>query len=245
MPFSYNGWSASPSIALRDLRVGPAEMVPGVRDNDDVYTVLKFIAEQWHENVEALRAGWCWGFSYRLTTNDNSLSCHASATAIDLNAPLHPFGVSIYANLNQQQIDFIRGLAASLPVVWGGDYRGSPDGMHWEIMGSAAAVKAAADRIRNGQMEDEMQQADFERIRAIVSSENDVLERKIENGNALNRDILVKLENSREREVVTTTLLRELRDEVDADSPTRRKLDRIIALQKVDAAAEAAPPANA
>jgi D-alanyl-D-alanine carboxypeptidase len=175
MSVSYNGWSASPSLALRDCTVAGVSAVPGVRDNDDVYVVLHYVMEQWHERVEALVPGWCWGFNFRPTTNDNSLSCHASGTAIDLNAPRHPFGVSPYANLNQQQIDTIHEIIADLPIVWGGDYRDADnkDAMHFEIMGSAAAVAAAADRIRNGDMEDEMKQEDFERIREIVRSELD------------------------------------------------------------------------
>lgn len=152
MPYSYNGWSASPSLAIRDISVAGVYAVPGVRANDDVWVVLHHVMQEWHEHVERLVPGWCWGYSYRLTTNDNSLSCHASGTAIDLNAPLHPFGVSPYANLDQQQIDTIHDIIADLPVVWGGDYRDADnkDAMHFEIMGSAAAVAAAANRIRNG-----------------------------------------------------------------------------------------------
>lgn len=152
MPYSYNGWSASDNLAIRDLFINGVEIVPGVRDNDDVYTVLKFVAQQFNDRVEKLVPGWCWGYNYRYTTNDSTLSCHASGTAEDLNAPLHPFGVSVYANFDQRQVDIIHDIIKDLPIVWGGDYRDADnkDGMHFEIMGSASAVAAAADRIRNG-----------------------------------------------------------------------------------------------
>lgn len=176
MPYSYNGWYASEDLATRDLFVGNVEVVPGVLDDDDVWTVLRYIGQRWNDEVEPLVRGWCWGYHFRLTTGDPStLSCHSSGTAADFNAPLHPFGVSIYANLNQRQIDKIHEIIADMPVVWGGDYRNTPDGMHIEIMGSKAAVKAAADRIRSGfYTKDGFDMADLSDLRNIVPTAEQV-----------------------------------------------------------------------
>lgn len=177
MSTSYNGWFASPNLSIRPLVVAGESFVPGILDDDDVYTVLQYVAQQMHEHVEPIvAAGWHqmddWGFNFRLTTNDDSLSCHSSGTAIDYNATRHPYGVAASANFSPAQIDKIHEIIADLPIVWGGDYRNEVDAMHFEIMGNKAAVAAAAARIRNG-MEDEMKQEDFERVRSIVRDELD------------------------------------------------------------------------
>lgn len=173
MAQSYNGWYASPNLKLRDLRVGDAEMVPGVLDDDDVYEVLRYVATQWHERVEPLVKGWCWGFNYRRTTAAASLSNHSSATAIDLNAPRHPFGVPASRNLSPAQIATCHAIIEECDglVEWGGDYRNTPDAMHWDIKGTKAQISVLAQKIRNGEVGDEMKQEDYERIREIVRSE--------------------------------------------------------------------------
>lgn len=154
MATSYNGWPASPNLPLRPLVVAGEAFVPGVLDDDDVWEVLRYVAQQMHERVEPIvRADWHqmddWGFNYRETTNADSLSCHASGTAIDYNATRHPFNVPASRNFTTQQIATIHEIISDLPIVWGGDYRNTPDAMHFEIMGSRAAVASAAARIRN------------------------------------------------------------------------------------------------
>lgn len=178
MATSYNGWYASPTLPLRPLVVAGESFIPGIVDDDDVYTVLQYVAEQMHLRVEPIvRADWHqaddWGFNYRETTNDTTLSCHASGTAIDYNATRHPYGVAVTANFTTAQIATIHDIIDDLPIIWGGDYRYSADGMHFEIAGNKATVAAAAARIRNigKEEEDEMKQEDFERIRQIVRDE--------------------------------------------------------------------------
>lgn len=154
MPYSYNGWVAHPDLPLRPLVVAGEAFVPGVLDDPDVWTVLNYVATQMHERVEPIvRDDWHqmddWGFSYRQTTNDNSLSCHASGTAIDYNATRHPFNVPASANFSPAQIAEIHRIRDEAGcVVWGGDWR-TADAMHWEISGTRAEVAAAAERIRN------------------------------------------------------------------------------------------------
>lgn len=239
MSRSYNGWFASPDLATRPLEVAGESFVPGVLDNDDVYTVLRYVAVQMHERVEPIvRDDWHdmddWGFNFRLTTNDDSLSCHASGTAIDYNATRHPFNVPASENFTAAQIAEIRQIVQDAGViVWGGDFNNTPDAMHFEINGSAAEVAAAADRIRNGiNQEDEMQDADFGRIRDIVKDELASVEAKTQR-------IIKKLEAAREREILVNDQLREVRDALDADSPVRRKLNKVIALLQEHDADEA------
>jgi D-alanyl-D-alanine carboxypeptidase len=177
MATSYNGWPASPTLALRPLVVAGESFVPGIVDDDDVYTVLQYVAQQMHERVEPIvRSDWHqaddWGFNFRPTTGSLlTLSCHASGTAIDYNATRHPYDVSPSRNFSTAQITEIHNIIRDLPIVWGGDYRYHPDAMHFEIMGSRTAVKAAADRIRNINKKDGFDMAELSDLRQIVREE--------------------------------------------------------------------------
>lgn len=97
--------------------------------------------------MEKLVDGWCWGYNYRATTGGTSLSCHASGTAIDINAPRHPYGKG--GTFTAAQVKEIRKILAELDgtVRWGGDFD-NPDEMHFEIRVGKARVAAMADEIR-------------------------------------------------------------------------------------------------
>lgn len=155
MPMSQNGWSASPDLALRPLVIGGVAFVPGIRDNDDVATVLGYVLTQFHQRVEPLRNPGCWGFSYRENRNDpNSLSNHASATAADANAPAHPNGVPTATTFTPAQIDEVHKILDEVDhaVRWGGDYTGTPDAMHFEINTNPAALHLVAQRLQEDDM---------------------------------------------------------------------------------------------
>lgn len=166
MPTSYNGWSASPTLRIRPLVVAGESFAPGVRDDDDVYVVLQYVAQQMHERVERIVAdGWHqaddWGFSYRANANDpNSLSNHSSGTAIDYNATRHPNGVPTRNTFTAAQVAEIHRILAEVEyvVAFGGDYRGTPDAMHFELDENPAAVARVAARIRKQSEEDDMAQ---------------------------------------------------------------------------------------
>jgi hypothetical protein len=201
MSTSQNGWSASPSLAIRDLSAGGAEFVPGVRDNDDVATVLRYVAQQFNDRVEFLRSGWCWGFSFRANANNpNSLSNHASGTAIDCNAPLHPNGVPTAQTFTPVQVSVIRRILAEVDgtVAWGGDFRSTPDAMHFEIVADAATLARTANRLREESWSD---MASKEEFRAVVREELAALE---------NAEQIVKTADGSNR----TMTLRQLRREV-------------------------------
>jgi hypothetical protein len=147
---SYNGWSASTSPhdlgGLDNRAVAGVRMAPGVRSGD-VATVLFYVAEQFHRRVEPLVAGWCWGYSYRQNRNAANLSCHSSATAIDLNAPRHPNGKR--NTFTPAQVTEVRKILAEVQntVRWGRDFTGTPDEMHFEIVASPATVSMVAGRL--------------------------------------------------------------------------------------------------
>lgn len=88
MATSSNGWPASPDLPLRPLLIDGIGFLPGIVDNDDVATVLGYVARQFHDRVEPLVNPGCWGFAFRPNRNDpDALSNHSSGTAIDCNAP--------------------------------------------------------------------------------------------------------------------------------------------------------------
>jgi hypothetical protein len=154
VPTSQNGWSASPNLQLRPLSVGGVAFLPGIRDDDDVATVLAYVLTQFHERVEQLRNPGCWGYSYRENRNDpNSLSNHASGTAVDANAPAHPNGVPTSHTFTPAQIAEVHLILAEVDgaVRWGGDYHGTPDAMHFEINTDAPTLHRVAEKLRGNE----------------------------------------------------------------------------------------------
>lgn len=146
--YSYNGWPASPNKA--DINVQPfgdrygVPFPGGVRGGDPA-TVLGYVATQLHYRVEPVIAGWLWGYHFRANVNNPSqLSCHASGTAIDFNAPNHPNGSR--GTFTNAQVGEIRRILAEVSgaVQWGGDYTGTPDEMHFEIIVNAATLATIA-----------------------------------------------------------------------------------------------------
>jgi hypothetical protein len=147
---SYNGWPASDSKSAINIQpFGDAVGLPfpgGVKGGD-VTTVMAYLCTQFHERVEPVVSGWDWGYSYKQNVNNPSqLSCHASGTAVDLNAPDHPNGSSgtfsdaqvgtIYAILNEVQgaVDWLEGY----------------DEMHFEIAVSADTLARIAATLPAG-----------------------------------------------------------------------------------------------
>jgi hypothetical protein len=142
---SYNGWPASPDPDLIGVDKGFAVegvSFPGGVKSGDVSTVLRYVVEQFHRNVEPLVPGWCWGYEFRTATHSpGSLSPHSSATAVDLNAPRHGDGAS--GTFTPAQVDWIRRILLDVGgvVKWGAWWH---DEMHFEIAGTPQQVAAVA-----------------------------------------------------------------------------------------------------
>jgi hypothetical protein len=162
MPLAYNGMTASPDpdeIDVIPLVVAGVSFPGGVRAGDP-HTVLGWVAQQFHDNVEPLVDGWCWGYAYRQNRNADNLSVHSAGGAIDVNAPRHPNGKS--GTFTSAQVRTISALLNHLQgaVVWGGDFTGTPDEMHFELCRDPARVAWAADLIRNETEGDDMPLSD-------------------------------------------------------------------------------------
>lgn len=147
-----NGWAASEnrdSIGInKDFEVAGVKFPGGVKSGD-VSTVLGYVAAQFHNRVEPLVGGWCWGWAYRDVRGGKSLSNHAAGCAIDVNAPNHPLGKKgTFSAAKEAEIKRI--VAECHGVVrWGGTYS-RPDEMHFEIVGTPAQVAEAARKLGSG-----------------------------------------------------------------------------------------------
>lgn len=149
---SQNGYRANDRSLIGSISVPGGHLA--VR-RGDVATVMRWVATVYNNKVQKLIWPGCWGYAERtIRGSSTTLSNHASGTAIDLNAPLHPIGTAPSSNYNGQQIHTIRHdiVAPSNGVIrWGGDYHGRKDGMHFEINASPSRVAAFAAKIRGGQ----------------------------------------------------------------------------------------------
>jgi hypothetical protein len=182
MPTSYNGWPASPdpaSIDVDPFSVAGVDFPGGVR-RGDVATMLGHVVLEFHQRVEPLRTGQCFGHAYRADRNDPSkLSCHGSGTAVDTNSVKHPNGAEAARTFTAAQIAEIHTILAEIPelaevVHWGGDWHYAdgltPDGMHWEIHNhDLAKLARVADHIRALQ---NPREAMLKELRAIAHRHN-------------------------------------------------------------------------
>jgi peptidoglycan hydrolase-like protein with peptidoglycan-binding domain len=152
MTVSQNGWTASPdktSIGIESPKVPGTDVdfPQGIRKGD-VTTILLYVAEQFHQHVEPLVDGDCWGYFYKFIEGSTAISNHASGTAIDLNAPKHPMGKA--NTFNTTQVGKIREILNFLEgaVRWGGDYSTRKDEMHFEINKGEMVVARIAAKVR-------------------------------------------------------------------------------------------------
>jgi hypothetical protein len=145
-----NGWDAITDRT--DPHLVPFPWVTGRVLEGDVYTVLAYVAERFHAEVEPIDPESSWGWEHRAVRGEEDgdeggvLSNHASGTAIDLNAPDHPLGEA--GTFTDAQVERLRAILADVaPVVaWGGDFDRA-DEMHLEIVGSPDQVAEVAARI--------------------------------------------------------------------------------------------------
>lgn len=148
MATSQNGWVAyTSSDGLVPLSWITGRVRPG-----DVHTIFDYLGKKFNSEVEPIRKDWSWGWNYRPVRGSSSLSNHASATAVDFNAPSHPLGAS--GTFSSSQMRSLRRILDSLDGVvrWGGDYSGRKDEMHFEINRPAQHVAAIADKIRRAEL---------------------------------------------------------------------------------------------
>lgn len=149
MAVSQNGWQGIESGS--DERLVRIPKIIGRVRGGDVAVIFTDLVEQFDAHVEDVDLGADdWGYAYRAVRAGDSLSNHASGTAIDLNAMRHPLGK--VGTFTTTQVAALRQILARYGGVvrWGGDYSGRKDEMHFEIVGTTAQVAAVAARLRGG-----------------------------------------------------------------------------------------------
>lgn len=100
----------------------------------DVAPLLLEMMRWWFTNVEAPVVPGCWGYAYRpIRGQTTGFSNHASATAVDINAPKHPQGKRGTVPASKRAA--INAKASSLGLRWGANYVAPSlvDEMHFEI----------------------------------------------------------------------------------------------------------------
>lgn len=123
---SLNGW---PLLRPTDGRRWNMPQVTGSVRAGDVWVVLFNLIEQFDSLVEPVQRPKSWGYSYRRIAGSSKWSNHASATAVDLNAPMHPAGRK--GTFTKKQYAAIAKILDDLDVVRHGELFN--DGMHFEI----------------------------------------------------------------------------------------------------------------
>lgn len=145
MLVSQNGWSVITDDArLARLVVLGVEFPQGVRV--ELLPLFLDLATRLAV-IERPRLGDCWGHAVRpIRGRTSGYSNHASGTAIDWNAPLHPRQPSRrHAGFSLVQVYRIRRLLRRYQGVirWGGDYGSAPyDPMHFEVVAGLEVVRA-------------------------------------------------------------------------------------------------------
>jgi hypothetical protein len=132
---SYNGYPASKDpneIGIKSYLVDGTAL--RLRCASSVGPLLAAFAAEFHKLIEPIDGGTLddWGYAFRMVRGSTDrLSCHASGTAIDLNATKHPLGK--YDTFPAEKVPMIRAVAKKYGLKWGGDFKSRPDDMHFEV----------------------------------------------------------------------------------------------------------------
>lgn len=152
MPISQNGWLAATTYTGHGIPLSSLRWVTGTVRSGDVHTVLDYLGERFHAEVEPIVKAHSWGFAPRQIRGKSvTLSNHASGTAVDFNAPNHGLGLS--GTFTPAKVRAIERILADLEGVvrWGGHYTARKDEMHFEINCGPDKLARIAAKIRKGQ----------------------------------------------------------------------------------------------
>lgn len=147
MAYSQNGYLAKDFSLIATYTIPGTGVRVSIR-RGDVSVVLLYFMEQFNKRVEPITGNDNGGYNPRSIVDSNTLSNHASGTAVDLNWNKHVMGKS--GTFTSKQRAEIHAILRELDGVirWGGDYKGRKDEMHFEINASLSKVTAVANKIR-------------------------------------------------------------------------------------------------
>lgn len=148
---SQNGWPVLDREQTRRWEV------PGTKRGFDLQSgnagfILIWLMVWFDEKIERLdrEQTWDdWGWAPRDIRDSNTISNHASGTAVDANSLRHPMGVKNTFKMWQRvKIRWVLRVRLRGAVRWGGTYRIRKDDMHFEINTSRHRVNLLADKLR-------------------------------------------------------------------------------------------------
>lgn len=151
MAASQNGWRVLTDSAATHKWTLPGTGRHLVLAKGNAGFVLAWFALWFHHRIEPLNEGiWDeWGWAVRDIRASSQTSNHASGTAMDLNATVHPLGARgtfakgwMYARI-RFRLKVMNGV-----LRWGGDYRFRADEMHFEVNAGERAVNRLARRLK-------------------------------------------------------------------------------------------------
>ena len=135
MTTSQNGWQVIPDYL--DAALVNMRFITGQIRGGDTAVVLGWVADRYNSTVEPIRVDQSWGYAPRKIAGSNTISNHASGTAIDINSLDHPQHADTMDAAHKAACRAIveASKVGVVPVVrWGGDYPTSQlDQMHFEI----------------------------------------------------------------------------------------------------------------
>lgn len=143
VPTSHNGWPVITS------GLWPLPAVTGSVKAGPVWVVFHWLAREYARKVEKIIRAESWGYAYRQVRSGTAWSNHASGTAVDFNAPAHPFQRSGTMTAAQEVACRAIEQASGGVLNWGDNI---PDEMHWEVAKgvTAAQVERFATKLLQG-----------------------------------------------------------------------------------------------
>lgn len=155
MPTSYNGYTVlkpdSDMLRLWKVPMTGDDRHFRARKGAPGFLLAAF-ALSFHRMIEPINKGeWDdWGHDYREVRGASVWSCHASGTAIDLNAVDHPLGaVRTFKHAWQYtKLRWLLNVRFRGCIKWGGDFSSRKDEMHFEIIAPMRKCVRVANRIR-------------------------------------------------------------------------------------------------
>lgn len=150
MQYSQNGWPASvnkETIGVKNFQV------PGANRHfscaSAVAPILIAFAAEFHKTIQPIDTGTYddWGYNFAVIPNQHDYSNHASGTAIDVNATLHPWKkIGTFPLIKRVKLHL---LVKKYGIRWGGDYcAGWKDEMHYEIVETPVQVRARIAKMK-------------------------------------------------------------------------------------------------
>lgn len=146
---SQNGWIASNNkdeIGVKNFDI------PGTTRHfscaSAVAPVLIGFAADFHKQIEPIDVGTYddWGYNFAVIPGSDKYANHASGTAIDIDATLHPWHKK--GTFSPVKAVKLRLLVKKYGLRWGGDYVHSTDEMHFEINETPEQVKARVAKMK-------------------------------------------------------------------------------------------------